>query len=165
MASTRDARIRVGKRGYHPYNTRIDERLRARRCQAMMGARLQTDIGCGTARIAFRQCDRFGMGPPAGLCPATRQDPTVAHQHTTHCRVGPYTPKPARAQADGLAHEVIVALRDQGLLWLFMLWSQFRNELVKIIRLLEILVNAGKSYICDRIDPREGFHDNLADHF
>src|SRR5690606_17317497 len=37
------------------------------------------------------------------------------------------------------------------------------DEAVEIVRRLEVLVYAGKSHVCDRVDPREAFHHDLAD--
>jgi hypothetical protein len=124
----------------------------ARRGVAVVGAGFKGDIGGGALgqRSGLFQRADLGMGAAAGLGPATPDDQAITDQNAAHRRVGPeYCPSPARQGAGhgpcGLRRSLVASRTG----------AEFRDEAVKVIRGLEVLVNAGKADIGDRVDPGE----------
>ena len=112
-----DAVVGIGHRRHHAGNAGIDQRLRAGRCTAMMGAGLERDIGSGASREGpgLSQCQRFCMRPAAGRGHAASNHvsafPIITHQNTGDRRIGACQSLIAPRQADGGSHEAVVLLR------------------------------------------------------
>jgi hypothetical protein len=76
----------------------------------MMGARLERDIGrCPTRRRArLGQSLRLGMGAATIGRPATADNPALFDYNAADRRIGPDTPHPTPAKAQGQRHETAV---------------------------------------------------------
>ena len=108
------ARIGIDDGGYHPRNPGIDQRLGARRCAAVMGARFERHIGCCSTRplACFLYCDGFGMGSATHSGNATPDDdraiPLVLRQQTGNRGVGAGAPLIGTGKPDGRRHEALM---------------------------------------------------------
>ena len=89
-----DAGVGVGERGDDPGDARLDQRIGAGRRDAMMGARLQRDMGGGALgeRTGLLQGADLGMGAAAGLGPAATDHDPIPDQNATDSRVRPDIP-------------------------------------------------------------------------
>ena len=106
----RDLGFGVFQRGDNARNTGRNNRVRARRCLAVVRARLKRHterravrrVACATQRLDFR------MRPPAGLCPAAADDHAVFDDHRADRRIWPCTAEPAPAERERERHEAAI---------------------------------------------------------
>ena len=131
-APARDARIIIVKRGHDPRDARRNKCLGAGWGLAVMGARLERDIGRGPARQFPRLCQRlrFGMGPPARRGPATPDDAPALHDDAAHGGVGRALAHPPPPQRQGQRHKAGVGAGHASGLGLWAA-SSGRNSLTK----------------------------------
>ena len=135
-----------------------------------MRAGFKRDIGGRTpsGRTSLRQCFGFGMRTTTGLRPALAHHQVALNDDASHRRVGPCMTHPSAAQLQRPAHVVHIIRAHEGrslfgFCFVFFVRSQFADEFVEIVGFLEVLVDAGKPDIGNRIDPGQRFHHDLAD--
>jgi hypothetical protein len=109
-----DARIGVLDRHHGAADAGGDQRLRAGRRLAGMGAGLERDVRRGPAHGVARAPEGLGlgMGAPARLGPAAPDHPALAHEHAAHGGIGPGAAEAARGQRQRGPHVAeVVGLR------------------------------------------------------
>ena len=76
-----------------------------------MGAWFQGDMSNRTASRMAGAAERlgFGVGSPAGLCPATADYSAIVDEHATDGRVGPSAPKRPVGQPESCPHMIDIA--------------------------------------------------------
>ena len=92
-------------------NSRVYQRIGARRGLAVMAARFKGDIGRGSTRLSARdlQRDRFGMGTAAVLSRAIPDDHAVFDEDAANSRIVRRSSRLRRAEFKGAAHVVFVS--------------------------------------------------------
>jgi hypothetical protein len=156
-------RIGITARDHHMGDRGRGQRICTRRGLAVMGARFQRDIYGGAMGIftSLIQCMAFGMWPTTRLGPTPANHTALFDQHTADSRVRPHLALPTRTQGQRQMHPP--GIDTVHPLTLRFRRSQLSHEIFEIVRCLEILVDAGKTHIGDRIDAGQSLHHDLTD--
>lgn len=155
MTPTGDAAVGIGQCADNADDARLDQPLGTGRGSTVMRARFKRDIGRRTPRqIACGvQGHTLGMGAAAGLGPAAANDPTLAQQDTANGGVRPDIAQSAPRKAQRMGHVAVVVTRYGHGLFGQAVGAKFGHELVEIVGVLKVLVDAGKADIGDVVDP------------
>ena len=113
VAATRDPRVGVFEGDDGARDAGLHQCLGARAGLAVMGAGFQGGVAGGALRAIAGAGERLGlgMGPAAGLGPATADDPSVLYEHAADRRVGPHGTEAALGERKRKRHETAVEAR------------------------------------------------------
>lgn len=105
QALPRHLRVRVLHGSHHPRHTGVDQRFGTGRRAAMVAARLQGDVGAGTAGTltGLAQGMHFGMRLAGAHVPAFADHFAVAHDHAAYTGLGWVVYTPLRASSSARA--------------------------------------------------------------